>query len=107
MNNNPINDGSIYSCLTKLKKRKPNTKYQLVNVLVELGDNWHILDEIRTSAEGKEIATSHLFENLLELSRLSFIETDFKKKRTPKLSSFKISSLAYPELQKMLSQDQA
>jgi len=85
--------------LEELRSRRIKTKFFLVKILVDLGMGWHSLKEIRKSAVERGVSVSHLIENLIELSRRSnFLETDFKEKRYPRLSSFKIRDEAFPML---------
>jgi len=69
-----------------------------VKILIEMGNQWHSLAEIKQQAAKKQVGIGHLFENLLELSRSSFLENDFKKSRTPKLTSFKIAAEYFEEI---------
>ncbi len=89
--------------LDELRSRQHKTKFLIVKILIELGTGWHSLKEIRKSALERGVSVSHLFENLLETChRSSFLETDFKEKYYPRLTSFKIKDEAFPLLRKIL-----
>lgn len=96
-------NGSLKEFLNELGNRRPDTKYRLLELLVEMGDTWHLVRDIKKSAVDERIATSHLFENLIELSRISgFVETDFKEKKYPRLSSFRVASPVFPILRRTM-----
>jgi len=89
--------------LNKLRNRRPDTKYRLLELLVEMGDTWRLVRDITKSAMDKRIAVPHLFENLIELSRISrFVETDFKEKKYPRFSSFSVTSSVFPTLRRTI-----
>jgi hypothetical protein len=52
---------TITEFLSDLRKRRPDTKYQLVKLLIELGANRHLLDEIKPVAVEHHVAVSNLF----------------------------------------------
>jgi hypothetical protein len=96
-------NGSLKEFLDELRNRRPDTKYRLLELLVEMGDTWHLVTEITKSAMDKRIAVSHLFENLIELSRISgFVETDFREKKYPRFSSFRVGSSVFPTLRRTI-----
>jgi len=89
--------------LEELKSRQYKTKLFLVRILIDLGLGWHSLEEIRKKAVERGIPVSHLFSNLIELYRASgFLETDFKEKYYPRLSSFKIKDAIFQSLKDTL-----
>ena len=94
---------SMTGYLEKLRTRRPDTKYRLLELLVAMGDCWHSVEEIKQSASKKQIGTHHLFENLIELYRTSgLLERDAKEKRSPNLSRFKIKTPVFPPLKQAL-----
>ncbi len=101
---NNTDEKQLQNFLATLKSRRPNTKYQLLKLLVEMGKGWHSFADIKEYAEEKKIGTHHLDENLIELSRISgFLKTDIKEKKFPRLTSFEIDSSIFPVLEKMLN----
>jgi hypothetical protein len=100
-----IDEKSLQDFLRTLKNRKPDTKYQLLKLLIGMGKGWHSFTEIKEYAEKKEIGTHHLDENLIELSRVSgFLKTDLKEKRFQRLTSFEIDASIFPVLEKALNE---
>lgn len=98
-----LNEIELRKYINKLKSRRPNTKFCLVKILVEMGKGWHLLKAIRESAVRSGVSVSHLFENLIELCRQSdFLESDFREKYYPRLSSFRIPNAWFPLLRKIL-----
>lgn len=90
-------DRALNVIIEELRERKPNTKYQLIKCLLNLGRGWHSYEEIKEQTEYPGLY-SHLFDNLIELTRLSFLESDFKQKKKPRLTSFRIVPEAFDEL---------
>ena len=98
-----LSEDELKKYLEELKSSRIKTKFFLVKILVDLGMGWHSLDEIRKSAMERGVSVSHLFENLLEICHGSdFLETDFKEKYYPRLTSFKIKDEAFPLLRNIL-----
>jgi len=96
-------ENELKKYLEELRLRPIKTKFFLVKVLVEMGIGWHLLKEIKNRAEECGVSVSHLIENLLEISHTSdFLETDFKEKYYPRLTSFKIKDEAFPLLKNIL-----
>jgi len=97
------NEIELRKYLNELKLRRPNTKFRLVKILIEMGKGWHSLKAVRESAVRSGVSVSHLFENLIELCRKSdFLESDFREKYYPRLSSFRIRNAWFPLLSKIL-----
>jgi hypothetical protein len=85
------NEQDIRDLLAKLKTRRPDTKFRLLKMLSSMDEGWHSLGEISESAAKSGIVASHLFESLIELCRTSLIESDWKGKRYPRLTNFRVS----------------
>jgi len=99
------NETKLRNYLNELKSRKPNTKFRLVHILVEMGKGWHSFKAIRESGAGCGVSVSHLLDNLLELCRKSdFLESDFREKYYPRLSSFRIINARLPLLRKIFQE---
>jgi len=96
-------ENELKKYLEELRSRQHKTKFFLVKILIDLGMGWHSFKEIRKIAEDHGVLVSHLFDNLVELCRTSnFLESDFKEKYYPRLSSFKVKDEVFPLLKNVL-----
>lgn len=97
------NRSELEKYLEELESRRVKTKFFLVKILIDLGLRWHSFEEIRKIAKERELPMSHLFSNLIELYRKSgFLETDYREKYYPRLTSFKIKDEIFPLLKDIL-----
>ena len=97
------NKSELKKYLEELESRRHKTKFFLVKILIDLGLGWHSFKEIRKIAKERELPMSHVFSNLIELYRKSgFLETDYKEKYYPRLTSFKIKDETFLLLKDIL-----
>ena len=97
------NENELKKYLEELRSRQYKTKFFLVQILIDLDKGWHSFKEIRKVAKERGLPMSHLFDNLVELYRKSnFLETDYKEKYYPRLTSFKIKDEGFPLLKNVL-----
>jgi hypothetical protein len=101
MFNSSAREDSIKNTIFELKNRRSNTKFRILEILVEMGDGWHSYLEIEQAASNRQIGLHHLFDNLIEMSRATgLIETDYKDKRS--LARFMIKPSEYTVLKHAL-----
>lgn len=93
----------IRDFLNELKKRRPDTKLRLLRTMVKMGPGWHSLKEISESAIEGGVKIPHIWENMIELSRMSgFMKSDYAEKRFPRFAGFRVEDNCLPLIEKVL-----